>query len=182
MHTKLPIGCPMHRTARSPRWRADCRFGFIELGQAPTRVCMRRASSSIRRGTCTSRSARHQPSAWGCGGQTAVGTEWFGAAGIGNLLLWMTGRAAESYRGQTVADSNTPRLPATSARNETAGSRRATTALPQLGIDNQHWDAPPKPRVIDTDAALSLTKQRSPGSPPIRATCDKGSGSVPAVG
>jgi hypothetical protein len=78
-----------------------------------------------------------------------------------------------------VADSNTPRLPATSARNETAGSRRATTALPQLGIDNQHWDAPPKPRVIDTDAALSLTKQRGRLS---RATCDKGSGSVPEVG
>jgi hypothetical protein len=31
-------------------------------------------------------------------------------------------------------------------------------------------------------AALTLRKQRSPGSPPIRATCDKGSRSVPAVG
>jgi hypothetical protein len=128
---------------------------------------MRKASSSIRRGTCASRSARHTPERSGCGGQTAVGTEWFGPAGIGNLLLQVTGGpsrsgeapggvrvlatpAAESYLGQTVADSNTPRLPATSARNETADSRRATTRLPQLGIDNQHWDAPPKPRVIDT--------------------------------
>jgi hypothetical protein len=49
---------PDHLTSDSPEsarhplgWRADCRFGFVELGQAPTRVRVRKASSCIRR-TC----------------------------------------------------------------------------------------------------------------------------------
>ena len=88
----------------------------------------------------------------GCGGQTAVGIEWFGAAHIGNLLPWVAGGPSRSGGERVAAYDCRPPPPRSSSRsdsdrqpyaraaghvshgtNEWDDSRRATTALPTSG-------------------------------------------------
>jgi hypothetical protein len=52
--------------------------------------------------------------------------------------------AAESHRGQTVTDSHTPGLPATSARNEHGIRAALLERYPDMGVDNHDWDTPPR--------------------------------------
>jgi hypothetical protein len=119
---------------------------------------MRKASSSIRRACPLGRPATPGGGLWRAD-RCRYRVVWRGAAsgicsprvaggpppGAGSAWRRTTAghpRRAESHRGQTVTDSHTPGLPATPATERTGGSRRATRTLPNLGIDNHHWDTP----------------------------------------